>query len=321
MTAYYNEHDPQAAAWLRELITETPSSPRSPKSSSGRTLRRRNCEENRVLRVISLGAGVQSSAMFLMACHGELTPKPDAAIFADTQWEPKEVYRWLAELARIGATRGIPIIQASRGNLRRDMLDATVRGIQRQGQRAASMPLYTSTGDGREGMIRRQCTREYKVEVVEREVRRLLGLKPRQAAKPDSAQFWLGISADEAGRMRESRSRWYSNHYPLIFDCEPAMRRRDCMEWLTTHGYPVPRKSACLGCPYHSNAEWRAIKENPEEWANVIEFDEGIRNRGGHRGQLYLHRSCKPLAEVDLSTAEERGQLNWINECEGMCGV
>jgi hypothetical protein len=99
------------------------------------------------------------------------------------------------------------------------------------------------------------------------------------------------------------------------------MTRRDCIAWLEAHGFPIPRKSACLGCPYHSNTEWRAIRENVEEWADVIDFDERIRNRGGHRGTLYVHRTCKPLAEVDLSTAEERGQLNWINECEGICGV
>lgn len=274
-----------------------------------------------MLHIISLGAGVQSSTMFLMACHGILKPKPDAAIFADTQWEPQDVYRWLGELARIGGVYGIPVIQATRGNIREDMMRATDRGTHAEGQRAASMPLYTSNGNGKEGMIQRQCTREYKIEVVEKETRQLLGLKPRQVAKAGSAQFWLGISLDEASRMRTSKKHWYTNHYPLILDREPAMTRADCIEWLTAYGYQVPRKSACLGCPYHSDAEWRRIRDDPEEWANVVAFDEHIRNRGGHRGKLYLHRSCKPLVEVDFATAEERGQLNWINECEGMCGV
>jgi hypothetical protein len=38
------------------------------------------------MKVISLGAGVQSSVMALMAAEGELTPMPDCAIFSDTQW-------------------------------------------------------------------------------------------------------------------------------------------------------------------------------------------------------------------------------------------
>lgn len=271
-----------------------------------------------MIRVISLGAGVQSSAMFLMACHGILKPKPDAAIFADTQWEPKSVYKQLAYLAGVGSVYDIPVIQATKGNIREDMLRAFVRGTHAEGKRAASMPLYTSDGVN-VGMIRRQCTKEYKIEVVEKEVRRLLGLKPRQRAGLNSAEMWIGISTDEAARMRDARARWYSHRYPLIFDKQ--MTRADCALWLVDNGHPLPHKSACRGCPYRSDTEWRAIKEDPEEWADVIDFDEGIRSRGGYRGKLYLHRSCRPLSEVDLSTAEERGQMNWINECEGMCGV
>ena len=48
-----------------------------------------------MLNIISLGAGVQSSTMALMAAHGEITPMPDCAIFADTGAEPRKVYEWL----------------------------------------------------------------------------------------------------------------------------------------------------------------------------------------------------------------------------------
>jgi 3'-phosphoadenosine 5'-phosphosulfate sulfotransferase (PAPS reductase)/FAD synthetase len=43
------------------------------------------------LRVLSLGAGVQSTTLALMAAHGEIEP-PHCAIFADTGWEPRAVY-------------------------------------------------------------------------------------------------------------------------------------------------------------------------------------------------------------------------------------
>ena len=46
------------------------------------------------LTILSLGAGVQSTCLALMAAKGEVTPMPDAAIFADTH-EPKEVYEHL----------------------------------------------------------------------------------------------------------------------------------------------------------------------------------------------------------------------------------
>ena len=42
---------------------------------------------NPTLRILSLGAGVQSSVVLLMSIKGIL-PRLDAAIFADTQWEP-----------------------------------------------------------------------------------------------------------------------------------------------------------------------------------------------------------------------------------------
>lgn len=50
------------------------------------------------LRVLSLGAGVQSTTLALMAAHGEIGPMPDCAIFADTGWEPAAVYEHLAWL-------------------------------------------------------------------------------------------------------------------------------------------------------------------------------------------------------------------------------
>lgn len=48
------------------------------------------------LRILSLGAGVQSTTLALMAAHGEIGAMPDCAIFADTGWEPKAVYEHLA---------------------------------------------------------------------------------------------------------------------------------------------------------------------------------------------------------------------------------
>ena len=40
------------------------------------------------LTVISLGGGVQSSVMALMASQGAFDAIPDCTIFADTHWEP-----------------------------------------------------------------------------------------------------------------------------------------------------------------------------------------------------------------------------------------
>lgn len=102
------------------------------------------------------------------------------------------------------------------------------------------------------------------------------------------------------------------------------MRRDQIAAWLREN-YPeriVPR-SACLGCPFHSDDEWRTIKENPEDWTDVTAFDRAIRRCGGVRGDVFLHRSCRPLDEIDFRPREERErQLPlWDGERLGMCGI
>ena len=51
------------------------------------------------LTVISLGGGVQSSVMALMASEGAFDRVPDCAVFADTHWEPPSLYSHLEWLA------------------------------------------------------------------------------------------------------------------------------------------------------------------------------------------------------------------------------
>jgi hypothetical protein len=263
------------------------------------------------LRVISLGAGVQSTTMALMAAHGEIGTMPHTAIFADTGWEPKAVYDYLAWLSRDGFLP-FPIIRVSQGNLRRDIMNhhnAAGKG------RVAAVPWFMRMANGDEAMGLRQCTKQYKIGPIQRKVRELLGGKTPKGG----CETWIGISTDEVMRVRPSRVQYVIHRYPLI---DRRMNRNDCLRWLERHGYPQPPKSACIGCPFHSDGHWRALRERPDEWADAVEVDAAIRRQPGFRGEQFMHRSLKPLAEVDLSTAEDHGQLNLFNnECEGMCGV
>lgn len=273
-----------------------------------------------MLRVISLGAGVQSTTMALMAGCGEIGPMPDCAIFADTGSEPSGVYRHLEWLR--GGVLPFPVYVVSRGSkLHEDLM----RGTNATKQRFASIPAFLDGGTEREGIGRRQCTREYKVDVLAKKQRELLGFKPRQRIPHNSIEVWLGISLDEAVRMREARNNWQKNRWPLI---EKQMSRWDCLRWLERHGYPRPPKSACTFCPYHNDTEWRRIRdEDPAGWQQALEVDAAIRGNISRYAQTlrkksYLHRSLKPLGEVDLRTHAEIGQPDlFMNECEGMCGV
>lgn len=279
------------------------------------------------LKVLSLGAGVQSTTVLLMSCRGVL-PTLDAAVFADTQWEPDEVYEHLDWLIEEAAMVGIPVHRVTNGDLRRHTLEGFVRGSAVEGQRYASLPLYVLNPDGSQGMVRRQCTREYKIVPIERFIRReLLGLQPGQRAPMDAVDQWFGISSDELRRVRISRDHWKRNVYPLVgLPSEMLDRpytRLMCQDWLRKH-YPqreVPR-SACIGCPYHTNDEWRRIKADPGQWADAVEVDRAIRHADGMDGEVFLHRSCVALEDVDLRTDEDKGQMTFgfRAECLGYCG-
>ena len=263
-----------------------------------------------MIRVLSLGAGVQSTTMALMAAHGEIGPMPDCAIFADTGWEPSAVnshLRWLCSPNVLP----FPVHVVSVGNIRSDIIarSKTAAG------RIAAVPWFMLMPDGKKAMGRRQCTKEYKLVPIRRKVRELLGGKTPKGG----AEVWVGISTDEAIRMKPSRLQYMVNRWPLI---EKGMNRQDCLAWLKRNGYPEAPKSSCIGCPFHSDAQWRDIKADPVAWADAVEVDRAIRDQPGFRGKQFMHRSLVPLDEVDLRTHAEKGQPDLFNnDCEGMCGV
>src|SRR5262245_27099407 len=119
--------------------------------------------DRRMLRIISLGAGVQSTTMALMAAHGEITPMPDCAIFADTQWEPTAVYEHLERLER---ALPFPVYRVSAGNLR----EAAIAGRSERAGNYAAIPWFIRKADGSDGIGRRQCTAHYKLEPIRRKI-------------------------------------------------------------------------------------------------------------------------------------------------------
>tara|TARA_S200002703_G_scaffold103169_1_gene89425 strand:- start:454 stop:1290 length:837 start_codon:yes stop_codon:yes gene_type:complete len=261
------------------------------------------------IRVVSLGAGVQSTVMALQGDREMFGPRPDAAIFADTQWEPKGVYEHLDWLE---SELSYPVYRVTAGNLREDALNMkSVRST--TDKKFMAIPLFTDTGIGR-----RQCTYDYKILPIRKKTRELLGLKPKQRANNIFAETWIGISWDEMQRMKDSGLRYIKNRWPLL---EHKMHRYHCQQWFAEN-YPdrVLSKSACIGCPFHNNALWREMKNNdPTSWKDAVDFDAAIRDLTSQK--QYLHSKKIPLDEVDLRNEEDMGQLSFLDECDGMCGV
>jgi hypothetical protein len=206
--------------------------------------------------------------MALMAAHGEIGPMPDCAIHV-----------------------------VSAGNIRDNLMDAAA------GKRWASIPAFAKTvtpagsarlvldedDDGelvqigsratsREtvsiGMMRRACTADYKIVPIRRKVWELLGLTRKRSPDHAVAEHWIGISTDEASRIKLSFKDWQINRWPLI---DQRMSRRDCLVWLRRYDYPTPPKSACIGCPF-DNGRWRHMRDHdPEAWAEAVIVDRALR--------------------------------------------
>lgn len=267
------------------------------------------------LTYISYGAGVQSTALLVCSALGlHDVPKADVAIFADTGDEPQYVYDYLQLMTTWAADHGIPVRVTSKGRLSEWVIDR-----QQQGKRFVSIPLYTANVGDREGMLRRQCTREFKVEPITQEVRRILGVEPGRRVRGKVVAM-MGISIDEALRMKPSRTPWITNRYPLV---DANLDRRACERIVVAAGLPRPQKSACIYCPYHADTYWLQMKtERPAEFAKAVAFDHAIRDMTmrGRTQQGYVHRSCQPLDEVDFDPMRDQHDL-FTNECEGMCGV
>ncbi len=329
-----------------------------------------------MLRVLSLGAGVQSTTLALMAARGALEPMPDAAIFADTQAEPEAVYTHLEWLRSGVLPFHVHVVTA--GSLTEHVASERPTGKYLK----VDIPVFAKAPDGSVGIINRSCTRDYKIRPITKKARELVGVEvmrgwrsnhrndlralanyerhmrivraQRKMKGPDwivrcvdkwgaiyepisfpqdawdrvqadaLVEQWIGISIDEADRMKPSRDPWIRTRWPLI---ERRMSRKRCLDWLNRNGYKTPGKSSCVFCPFHGADEWRALTAG--EMQTAIDVDRRLRSRPPAdyraKGVLYLHRSCKPLDEIDFGVAEAKDP-HWqddlfANECEGMCGV
>jgi 3'-phosphoadenosine 5'-phosphosulfate sulfotransferase (PAPS reductase)/FAD synthetase len=269
------------------------------------------------LRVLSLGAGVQSSTLALMIEKG-LVPKVDCAIFADTGAEPKEVYTWLKWLKK---QVSYPVYIVQWRNLKEDLI-AVANGT----RNVVPIPFFTIDESGKKGIMRRQCTADYKIKPVTKKIRELLGLKTGEKRKANTkVELLMGISKDEIMRMKQNQIKYITNIYPLV---DIGWRRTHCIDWFEKNFNKTPPRSACTFCPFHDSKEWLNVKKNEDEWNEVIKLEslfiknkDIIKKNTGMNSQMFLHKSCTPINSVNFED-KKNDQLDMFNnECEGMCGV
>ena len=244
------------------------------------------------MRIISLGWGVQSFALAAMSALGALPPV-DAAVHADTGHERRETYelaeRWTPWLEE----RGVRVVTVQAEEKRRDPfyhVDAP----------SVFLAAFTDGPSGW-GMLRRQCTSEWKIAPIRRWLQ----------ANRDGVQVstWLGITFDEVLRMKPSHVKYNINVYPFIEMLGRPWKRSDVIHWLRDNDLEIPVKSSCVFCPYHDRATWREIQQSDNgDWQKALEVDRAIRDkRPGYK--CYLTAQRKPLDQCDFRSQEDHGQL------------
>lgn len=250
---------------------------------------------------IAFGAGVQSTAVLIACALGEPGfPKAEVALFADTQDEPRYVYdhieacrAWLKD--KPGAPR-MEVTTAGR------LSEAVFR------KGGARPPLFTRNPDGTAGMIFRVCTERFKVRPMRKWLR-------EQGVT--SATAIMGISLDEAHRMRDSSVGWQTNEYPLV---DQKWDRGRCIAYVKKHLGYEPQKSACNFCPFKSDDSWKDFeRRHPSDFADAVSFDNRLRSGLPQLdGAPFVHSSLRPLQERPFDTGQ--GDL-FGNDCLGACGV
>ena len=169
------------------------------------------------------------------------------------------------------------VIRVNNGNIR----DNILQGRMPNGSRFLGIPAFLRNPDDSTGILKRQCTSEYKTRPIYEYLRSRLGLKPgRRAPRDVQVEMWLGISADEAIRQKPDREEWVTKRYPLV---KLGFTRAQLINWFKKNypGRELP-SSSCIGLPI------------PYRWGmegTEAERPEVIPGRGLHRPSIE-RRSC-----------------------------
>lgn len=243
-------------------------------------------------KFISYGGGVQSTAMIVLAVEGRI-PDVDAALFSNVgdDSEHPTTNRYVREvMIPWAAERGFEVRE-----LHRTLKDGSTqtlwqRMMDYEGDKLREpIPVYGWSG----APMSRSCTADHKIKVLGKYVKSVV---PKTDWPVDMC---IGISVDEIERAGRGKAEpWENRLYPLL---DLGLRRSDCVEVIRGAGLPVPPKSSCFFCPFHSLRVWSELRrDDPELFDKAVELENTLNGRRRKRDMppVYLTRKGKPLVEV-----------------------
>jgi hypothetical protein len=225
--------------------------------------------------------------------RGDL-PAPDVTVIADTSRENSNTWAYLHDVVQPALkTVGVTVEVAPHSLATVDLWTGASKST-------IAMPMFTNR-NGSVGMLPKYCSQEWKTRVVHRWLR-ARGIR--------AGDMWIGFSVDEIQRCRTPQPP-YPHRYPLI---ERRMSRADCVALVERMGWPTPPRSSCWMCPYKADHEWRGLSSG--DFAKAVALEAEIQQQDPN---VYLHRSCRPLAEA-LQGGGQTDAVDGADECSsGMC--
>ena len=274
------------------------------------------------VKILSCGAGMQSTALALMACENvreprkhPLVPVYDLIAFCDLGMEPPWVMDQV-EFIRVACREAGIRFEILRSPLYEDYLRDFGK------RRVVSIPFWTLDEDGKKGKMMRNCTMDYKINLIQKYVRwEILGYKKGQRTRPadiKAHEMHIGFSTEEKRRCGENPHRMFINRFPLV---EMGLERKDNYAYIRDAWRLETKASACTFCPFHRNYFFADLKQNHMgQYRDLVEFDEMLEREQPNtkiRSKLYVSRSRKRIADLmpeecqDAEYFEYRGAQIW----------
>ena len=163
------------------------------------------------MKILSCGAGMQSTALALMSCENKMKPNKhplvpvyDAIIFCDLGKEPPWVLSQVKFIQDACKKVGIPFYVLFT-HLYQDYLDKFGKS------RVVAVPFWSVDENGKKGKMMRNCTMDYKINPIQKFVRwNILGYKKGQHIKPEDMsahEMHIGFSMEEKQRCKVIHTR------------------------------------------------------------------------------------------------------------------
>lgn len=271
------------------------------------------------MKILSCGVGMQSTALALMSCENKRdgikykeVPIYDAILFCDLGHEPEWVYKQVDFIKEKCEAVGIPFYVLDT-HLYQDYIDNFGK------KRVVSIPFWSIDENGKKGKMMRNCTLDYKINVMAKFVRQnLLGYKKGQRTKQEDLkahEMHLGFSSEESRRCKDNPHKMFVNKFPLV---EMGLTRADNYKYILEVWGLETKASACNICPFHSNYFFKYLKENHEkDYQDVVKFDELLEEQQPNtkiKSKLYISKSRKRIADLDREECNDKETFLYRNQ-------